>query len=433
MTYRDVRPGEHVLYDIIQDHYVGVDDSTLAMLEQREGRSPPTLEESELEDALAEQGLLIADRAADDARLRTFLETAAGGIPGAMYVTLMPTLACNLACTYCFQKEHPSFTRMKDPTEAATVEWILRRVDAAASQKLILHYFGGEPLTRKDFLLRTAEIFSSAMAARGGTFVWEITTNGLGLDVEFANAMQVHGPGTIKVTLDGDKATHDAARVYRNGKGSFDEIFRNTVAVAHGCPTLKLRIGGNFMPEQAASYERLLDRLEAAGLAGLIDRLRFKPVMDAGLQAEGTCTTCASGGDAETKTLVALGRAIEQRGLTRPSQGSMLPAGPCELHWKNSYIIDPEGLVYKCPAVAGRREMAVASVKNAGALEKIAPLVELRPWEQCGDCPFLPVCVGGCLGGKYLQTGKTNQVFCKKEQFEKQFQTEIQERYLAEF
>ena len=29
LTYRDVRPGEHVLYDVIGDHYVGVDGSTL--------------------------------------------------------------------------------------------------------------------------------------------------------------------------------------------------------------------------------------------------------------------------------------------------------------------------------------------------------------------------------------------------------------------
>ena len=30
VTYKDVRPGEHVLFDVIGDQYVGIDDATLA-------------------------------------------------------------------------------------------------------------------------------------------------------------------------------------------------------------------------------------------------------------------------------------------------------------------------------------------------------------------------------------------------------------------
>src|SRR5207248_10659467 len=135
-----------------------------------------------------------------------------------------------------FQKDHPSFTKMKTDTESATVEWVLRKVDEAASRKLLLHYFGGEPLTRKDYLLRTAEIFSASMLARGAQFEWEITTNGLGLDVDFVRKMRSYGDGSIKVTLDGDKETHDAARVYRDGRGSFEQIFANVLEVVRACP-----------------------------------------------------------------------------------------------------------------------------------------------------------------------------------------------------
>jgi uncharacterized protein len=102
------------------------------------------------------------------------------------------------------------------------------------------------------------------------------------------------------------------------------------------------------------------------------------------------------------------------------------------LHWKNSYTIDPEGNVYKCPAVAGLPDLAVAQVASKAA-EKIAPLVELRPWEQCGDCPYLPVCVGGCLGGLYLKTGRRDQVACKKDMFEQSFRETVVRRYLTEF
>ena len=71
-----------------------------------------------------------------DQRLRAHLEKASEGVPGTMYVTLMPTLQCNLACSYCFQKEHPAFTKMSSPTEDATLEWLLRRVDERGLQRL---------------------------------------------------------------------------------------------------------------------------------------------------------------------------------------------------------------------------------------------------------------------------------------------------------
>jgi len=432
LTYRDVLPGEHVLYDVISDQYVGVDQPTLEAVQRWQSAPPVGEDENSAQDLLTEQGILVKDKAEDDARLRSFLEAAAEGIPGTMYVTLMPTLACNLACNYCFQKDHPAFTKMKERTEAATVEWILRKVDAAASRRLLVHYFGGEPLTRKDYLLRTAKIFSASMLARGASFEWEITTNAIGLDVDFVRAMEQYGRGSIKVTLDGDQPTHDTARVYRNGKGTFEEIFNNTVAVAKGCPELKLRIGGNFRPDQVESYERLLDRLEQAGLAGLLEAVRFKPVIDTSPSECGSCTSCATGDDA--KTVMAeqqLRESIERRGVGRVRATGKPPSGPCELHWKNSYVIDPEGRVYKCPAVAGRPEVAVGTVHHFE--EKIAPLVELRPWEQCGPCPFLPVCVGGCLGGKYLQTGRRDEVFCRKSSFESSFRADVAKRYLAEF
>jgi hypothetical protein len=41
--------------------------------------------------------------------------------------------------------------------------------------------------------------------------------------------------------------------------------------------------------------------------------------------------------------------------------------------------------------------------------------------------------MGGCLGGKYLKTGRTDEVACKLEAFEASFREAITKRYLAEF
>src|SRR5205814_1033979 len=220
VAYENVRPGEHVLYSVIEDRYAGIDEATLrAIARWSAGNQPATADEREARDALVEDGFLVSNRLEDDVRVRAYLDKASEGVPGTMYVTLMPTLQCNLACNYCFQKEHPSFTKMSAPTEDATLEWLLRQVDERGLRTLQVHYFGGEPTTRKDYCLRTAQVLSASMKARGGTFRWDMTTNGIQLDVEFARKMHSFGPGAFKVTLDGDKETHDRMRVYRDGRG----------------------------------------------------------------------------------------------------------------------------------------------------------------------------------------------------------------------
>lgn len=433
VTYEGVRDDENVLYDVITDRHVGVNDAVLDLV-RRFGAGPPPEDEDEAEiaDALSAQGFLVEDRAADDERLRRHLaRVTAEGMPETMYVVLTPTLKCNLACTYCYQKDSPAFNRMSAETEAESIAFVLRKVDEARTPKLHVHYLGGEVLTRKDFLLRTAEAFHAAMRERGGSFEWEIVTNGVDLDRPFVEAMNRCGEGTIKITLDGDRETHDAARVHRNGKGSFDDTFRNLVEVAGSA---RIWIGGNFYPGQDASYERLLDRIEDAGVAEKLSHVRFKPVVETGGNENKTgCTSCASDGKREADTLIHLDRLVRKKWKGAAVSKTLVARGPCELHWDNSYIIDPDGYVYRCPALVGHSDLAVGTVKSDAL--RAAPLLETRPWEAhepCHDCAYLPVCMGGCLGGQWLKTGRRDQVMCKKEVFEASYAETIPARYLEE-
>ena len=428
LVYESVGEDENILYDVLSDRHVGVSDAVVALVRRLDGGAPGDEDEAGVVRELSAQGFVVEGRAVDDRRLRERLENSAKGIPGTMYVTLMPTLACNLACTYCFQQDSPAFNKMTDATEEATLEFILRKVDEAATPRLLVHYFGGEPLTRKDLVLRTAEVLSASMAARGGSFGWEITTNGICLDRPFIDAMNRFGEGMVKLTFDGDKETHDQARIYRNGKGSFDVIFNNAVAVAGA---VRLRVGGNFLPHQEESYGRLVKRLDDAGVLAQLEAIKFKPIEPVAATEGATCTGCGSSPKEQGQALVRLDSLVREKRRPAVRSETLLAArGPCELHWDNQFVIDPDGLVYKCPAVAGRPEVAVGSVTSDTL--RGAPLLELRPWEKCGDCAYLPVCVGGCLGGQYLKTGRRDEVNCKKEWFEATYGEAVPRRYLEE-
>src|SRR6266436_8668559 len=83
VTYEGIRPGEHVLYNVLEDRYAGVDDFTLrALTRWAAGEAPATVEESESQEILLEDGFLVRERAEDDARVRAHLDKAREGIPG---------------------------------------------------------------------------------------------------------------------------------------------------------------------------------------------------------------------------------------------------------------------------------------------------------------------------------------------------------------
>ena len=107
VAYESVRPDEHVLYDVLADSYVGLNSAALAAVTRATAGSVDE-DDQAIAAELATQGFLVADRAHDDRRLRAHLDRVARGEPGVMSITLMPTLACNLACTYCFQKGSPA-------------------------------------------------------------------------------------------------------------------------------------------------------------------------------------------------------------------------------------------------------------------------------------------------------------------------------------
>ena len=74
VTYEGIRPGEHVLYNVLEDRYAGVDDLTLGALTRwGAGEEPATAEERESQEILREDGFLVRERAEDDARVRAIL------------------------------------------------------------------------------------------------------------------------------------------------------------------------------------------------------------------------------------------------------------------------------------------------------------------------------------------------------------------------
>jgi uncharacterized protein len=149
--------------------------------------------------------------------------------PRAFHVMAKPTGAvCNLDCSYCFflSKEmlYPgSRFRMADEL----LETYLRQLIEAHGQvpEVTIAWQGGEPtLMGLDFFRRSVEIAERYLRP-GQRAAYTIQTNGTRLDEEWAAFLREHD-FLVGISIDGPRDIHNAYRVDKGGKGSFDQVMR---------------------------------------------------------------------------------------------------------------------------------------------------------------------------------------------------------------
>ena len=146
--------------------------------------------------------------------------------PPAFHVMLKPRGAiCNLDCAYCYflskERLYPgSRFRMADELlESYTRQYIA----AQRVPEVTFAWQGGEPtLMGLDFFRRAVEL-QQKYRPPGMRIYNTLQTNGTTLDAEWCRFFKQHA-FLIGVSLDGPRALHDAYRVDKGGKPTFDRV-----------------------------------------------------------------------------------------------------------------------------------------------------------------------------------------------------------------
>lgn len=152
-------------------------------------------------------------------------------------VTFQITEDCNLKCTYCYQTNKKK-TIMTSEVGKKIVDYLFdlyEQDDPSAfinkqTQVIILDFIGGEPLLNIDLMEEITDYFWTKALDTGNpwaeTFMISISTNGL---LYFEPKVQAFlrkyaGHLSFSISVDGDKAIHDACRLDHAGNGSFDRV-----------------------------------------------------------------------------------------------------------------------------------------------------------------------------------------------------------------
>ncbi len=212
----------------------------------RKGENAFDTEERETIESLVENGFLVDSRESEQQALGEYF-TNLREDSDQLRVTILTTLQCNFACDYCIQGDHGDYNKTASKMSLETAErlvgWIEDRLDVVQPKKFVLSFFGGEPLLNLPVMYLISERAHAMARARGVQILINIITNGLLLTPEVVARLLPYGLNGVKITLDGDRETHDRMRPLRGRQGTFDKILENVRKVA---PLVPITIGGNF-------------------------------------------------------------------------------------------------------------------------------------------------------------------------------------------
>lgn len=323
---------------------------------------------------------------------------------------LVPTYACNLECTYCYEKtyaiEHRKIYNSSEIMEKwfSFIEDIIDRTRSShnkfSNKDVMVTLMGGEPLLKKNKKLIENILKELSLRKLGISVV----TNGVDLH-EFIDIIIKYDVSHIQVTLDGSQEIHDSRRLKHDGSGSFREILYNIAMAIDFGITVVLRVNvdegniGNLCILSDLIYQRFGNNS------------KLKPYIY--LMQDGGC----SGDDRVINEQLAISRIsdlekqypsmaifekryhpstfVDSIFLDRPFQPSHRHCGAS----KNLFILDFKGDVYKCWHGIGNKKYRVGFIHPKREFNENLKIWGDRSVEnihECQSCNYRYICGTGC-------------------------------------
>lgn len=357
---------------------------------------------------LVREGFLVPAALDEVEHLRVQYEQMRHNSGDHAVINILPTLRCNLACPYCFENEVRDAGRaggtMNGATQAFAVEYLKKEM-FSRYRRLILVWFGGEPLLCPDVIERIGLPLAEYAEKNDKKLAGVLVSNGVLLDEAACSRLRRCQVKALQISMD----IPNAMKKDRAGNDVRPLVLKNLQrAVEH----FEIAIRLNISRDDEAEFDAFHRALREYGLAGRV----FVGLANVFIpETRNGCVQCSSlafddyqaGRSREWKKLRAMGVAVgDSLGRISGGCGGVNPA---------SISIDPQGLVYKCVEDAGWSDRAHHSVHPGVPRrpDRELPWLRHNPFANgvCRDCQVLPLCGGGCphrriFGGEYLQ-GKT--------------------------
>lgn len=324
-------------------------------------------------------------------------------VPPLSSLSLNVMQACNLSCGHCYADEGRfggSARAMSRETAFAAVDRLL--AEAAPGAGVVVGFMGGEPLLARDLVHDVVRYAVRAGEDSGHAVRFALTTNLTTVRPADAELFAAH-PFTVAVSLDGDRAGHDALRRAPGGGSAYDRLREGLAVLArHGRPRhLSARVS-------VTPYTGRLPDILEHGIGLGFDEVGFAAVVSAPDPAYEIDTAAFSG---FLEGMVACGeKALHELSAGRPYPFGNFQTAMYELHTGGhrpypcgagaGYLsASAEGGLYACHRLVDDPDFAMGSLTDGpdrAAREQHLVARHVDRAEPCRSCWARYLCGGGC-------------------------------------
>jgi len=322
-----------------------------------------------------------------------------------------PTHDCNLACRYCYLEPNAEQGRMSYKTLASLMEQVAK-YSKDKSSHFIWH--GGEPLLMGlDFYEEAAQI-SHFLRRRGYHVSNGIQSNGTLVNDHLLSFIEREDDFQLGLSLDGPRHINNRTRVYRDGRGAFDEIFSGVKKVRDYSIEHSKRqryIGGGVIVVLSSANANDLVEIYQFFKKEQVN-IKINPVILCGKATNELSLTPQQYAKALNKLFDVWIKEEETMDVDpfTTIMGNLMTQCPVSCNFspscrKDFVSIGPQGDIYPCGRFDGIREFWLGNVNENGGLAKaieseIQRNLACRSAKTvigCDSCNFQNVCNAGCM------------------------------------
>lgn len=311
------------------------------------------------------------------------------------------TYMCNFACPYCFEKENCS-----EKGSVITKEQVDKIFELNTGKIENIELFGGEP-----FLPFTKDIVKYIFEKKPDE-LYSVTTNGYYLD-EFIPLLKTVKVGRVRITLDGNRESHNKTRKLKTGGGTFDKLLGNIELALKNDLPVEIRM--NLTPDNKDEGLSLREELKVKYADYYTSHKLFFDLQAVFQQSEAQKTQIymealynipKKEGNVVSNNVAMLMTYPLLRNLMTPRDNFIPKYCNCDSE-ENMIIYDAYGDMYSCPLALGNKSAAIGTYYPEYTLKSESMLnrnIESVP--ECRKCINKFVCGGGCANG-ILEDNKT--------------------------